>query len=178
MVLITVSSTTGSIIGTSRTGSLRLRDELRHFDLLGRLRQLEFGPLGSRTWKTGWVTPGRRTCYRLSLVLKTLSAPMKVLRADLAAKRINYTNNPLLHWALTNMAVEVDKNENIRPVKGTNKRQRIDPSEALIPAYTVLQVAVRGLQGTHLRSVTGGTAQLVAVAISGLYFGAVPGSPR
>ena len=70
---------------------------------------------------------------------KTLSAPMKVLRADLAAKRINYNNNPLLKWALTNMAVEVDKNENIRPVKGQNKRQRIDPAVALSIAYTVLQ---------------------------------------
>lgn len=70
---------------------------------------------------------------------KTLSAPMKVLKADLAAKRINYNNNPLLKWALTNLAVEVDKNENIRPVKGQNKRQRIDPAVALIIAYTVLQ---------------------------------------
>ena len=70
---------------------------------------------------------------------KTLSAPMKLLKADLAAKRINYNNNPLLKWALTNMAVEVDKNENIRPVKGQNKRQRIDPAVALSIAYTVLQ---------------------------------------
>jgi len=70
---------------------------------------------------------------------KTLSAPMKVLRADLAAKRINYNRNPLLLWALTNLAVEVDKNENIRPVKSQNKRQRIDPAVALIIAYTVLQ---------------------------------------
>jgi len=70
---------------------------------------------------------------------KTLSAPMKVLKADLAAKRINYNNNPLLKWALTNLAVEMDKNENIRPVKGQNKRQRIDPAVALIIAYTVLQ---------------------------------------
>ena len=70
---------------------------------------------------------------------KTLSAPMKLLKADLAAKRINYNRNPLLLWALTNLAVEVDKNENIRPVKGQNKRQRIDPAVALIIAYTVLQ---------------------------------------
>jgi len=70
---------------------------------------------------------------------KTLSAPMKELKADLASKRINYNNNPLLKWALTNLSVEVDKNENIRPVKGQNKRQRIDPAVALIIAYTVLQ---------------------------------------
>jgi len=70
---------------------------------------------------------------------KTLSAPMKVLKADLAAKRINYNRNPLLLWSLTNMAIAVDTNENIRPVKGQNKRQRIDPAVALIIAYTVLQ---------------------------------------
>lgn len=70
---------------------------------------------------------------------KTLSAPMKVLRADLAAKRINYNHNPLLLWALTNLAVEVDKNENIRPVKTADRRRRIDPAVALIIAYTVLQ---------------------------------------
>lgn len=70
---------------------------------------------------------------------KTLSAPMKELKADLGAKRINYNNNPILKWALTNLAVEVDKNENIRPVKGQNQRQRIDPAVALIIAYTVLQ---------------------------------------
>src|SRR5690606_36150718 len=70
---------------------------------------------------------------------KTLSAPMKLLRADLAAKRINYNRNPLLLWALTNLAVEVDKNENIRPVKTADRRRRIDPAVALIIAYTVLQ---------------------------------------
>jgi phage terminase large subunit-like protein len=69
---------------------------------------------------------------------KTLSAPMKLLKADLGSKRINYNNNPVLKWALTNLEVEVDKNENIRPVKGRNKRRRIDPAVALIIAYTVL----------------------------------------
>lgn len=70
---------------------------------------------------------------------KTLSAPMKELKADLAGHRVNYNRNPVLLWALTNMAVEVDKNENIRPIKGKNQRQRIDPAVALIIAYTVLQ---------------------------------------
>src|SRR5690606_34085021 len=70
---------------------------------------------------------------------KTLSAPMQLLKADLAAKRINSENSPLLRWALTNLAVEVDKNENIRPVKGQTARQRSAPAVALIVAYTVLQ---------------------------------------
>lgn len=68
---------------------------------------------------------------------KTLSAPMKELKADLMSKKIVYNNNPILKWALTNLQVEVDKNENIRPVKGRNKRQRIDPAVSLIIAYAV-----------------------------------------
>lgn len=69
---------------------------------------------------------------------KTLSAPMKELKADLSSKGINYNNNPLVKWALTNVAIEVDKNENIRPIKGKNQRQRIDPAVSLLIAYTVL----------------------------------------
>ncbi|MGE5585731.1 MAG: terminase large subunit [Bacillota bacterium] len=78
---------------------------------------------------------------------KTLSAPMKELKAELAGKRINYDNNPLLKWALTNLAVEVDKNENIRPVKGQNKRQRIDPAVALIIAFTVYRNNLEDYRG-------------------------------
>lgn len=81
----------------------------------------------------------KRNLLPVIMGAKTLSGPMKLLRSDLAAKRINYNNNPLLKWALTNLSIEVDKNENIRPVKGQNKRQRIDPAVALIIAYTVLQ---------------------------------------
>lgn len=79
-----------------------------------------------------------KTLIPVIMGAKTLSAPMKLLRADLGARRINYNNNPILKWALTNLEVEVDKNENIRPVKGRNKRQRIDPAVALIIAYTIL----------------------------------------
>jgi len=111
---------------------------------------MTYRPIGSATIH-GTAQPGfedmesrlgyerKRDLIPVIMGAKTLSAPMKELRADLGAKRINYNNNPLLKWALTNLAVEVDKNENIRPVKGTNKRQRIDPAVALIIAYTVFQ---------------------------------------
>lgn len=69
---------------------------------------------------------------------KTLSQPMKELGADLIAKRINYNNNPILKWCLTNTNVKRDENDNIRPVKGQNNRQRIDGAVSLLIAYTVL----------------------------------------
>lgn len=48
---------------------------------------------------------------------KTMSNPMKQLQADLEEKRVNYNNNPVLKWCLTNTAIKRDENDNIRPVK-------------------------------------------------------------
>lgn len=70
---------------------------------------------------------------------KTMSNPMKLLKADLIEKNINYNNNPILKWCLCNTAIKTDDNENIRPVKGRNKRARIDGAVSLIIAYCVLQ---------------------------------------
>ena len=79
-----------------------------------------------------------KTLLPVIMGAKTLSAPMRELRAELSGKKLNYNNNPLLKWALTNMSVETDKNENIRPIKGKNKRQRIDPAVSLIIAYVAM----------------------------------------
>lgn len=70
---------------------------------------------------------------------KTLSAPMKKLGADLESKLINYNNNPIDKWCLSNTAIEVDKNLNIQPCKTQNQRRRIDGTAALLNAYVVLQ---------------------------------------
>ena len=70
---------------------------------------------------------------------KTLSGPMKKLGADLGSKLINYNNNPITKWCLTNTSVEIDKNNNIQPAKGTSQRRRIDGTAAMLNAYVVLQ---------------------------------------
>lgn len=63
---------------------------------------------------------------------------MKELAAELESRSINYNDNPVLKWCLTNTSVKRDENDNIRPVKGQNSRQRIDGTVSLINAYTVL----------------------------------------
>jgi phage terminase large subunit-like protein len=69
---------------------------------------------------------------------RTMSQPMKELAAELDLKNVNYNNNPVLKWCLTNTSVKRDENDNIRPIKGANSRQRIDGTVSLIIAYTVL----------------------------------------
>lgn len=70
---------------------------------------------------------------------KTLSGPMYNLKADLVANTINYNNNPIDKWCLSNTAIEMDKNLNIQPTKTKNQRRRIDGTAALLNAYTILQ---------------------------------------
>lgn len=69
---------------------------------------------------------------------KTLSGPMKALGADLAAKKINYNNSPILKWNLSNVAIDVDKNGNIQPAKA-KQRKRIDGFAGLLNAYVTLE---------------------------------------
>ena len=120
----------------------------------------EYGIIGYWTGYDSWNSPAwvedmeNRLGYKnknnlLPVIMgaKTLSAPMKLLGADLSSKDIVYDNNPLMKWALTNVAIEVDKNENIRPIKGKHQRQRIDPAVALLIAYTVLQNNLEDYKG-------------------------------
>lgn len=69
---------------------------------------------------------------------KTLSLPMQQLGADLKAKKINYNNNPILKWCLTNTGVCEDRNGNIVPIKNQSAKQRIDGVASMLDAYVGL----------------------------------------
>ena len=69
---------------------------------------------------------------------KTLSLPMQNLGADLKAKKINYNNNPLLKWCISNTGIQEDRNGNIVPVKANSPKYRIDGLAALLDAYVGL----------------------------------------
>jgi phage terminase large subunit-like protein len=69
---------------------------------------------------------------------QTLSNPMKEMQMDLIEKKINYNNNPILKWNLSNVAIKSDENGNIRPVKNVSEKMRIDGAVSLLIAYSVL----------------------------------------
>lgn len=88
-----------------------------------------------------WIQEMKDTGFIMEEVIqgaRTMSNPMKELEADLKDKKVNYNNNPILKWCLLNTAIEVDKNDNIRPIKGRNQKQRIDGAVSLIDSYVVL----------------------------------------
>lgn len=98
--------------------------------------------IGYDPWNSQyWIQEMKDMGFNMVVVrqgAQTLSQPMKEMGADLSAKRINYNNNPILKWCLTNTNVKRDDNDNIRPVKGQSSRQRIDGAVSLLIAYTVL----------------------------------------
>ena len=69
---------------------------------------------------------------------KTLSLPTQNMGADLKAKRINYNNNPLLKWCLTNTSILTDRNGNIVPIKNQTAKRRIDGTASMLDAYVGL----------------------------------------
>ena len=64
---------------------------------------------------------------------------MKNLSAELSAKNVNYNNNPVLKWCMANVAVDVDRNDNIQPCKTSSPRKRIDGFASLLDAYVALE---------------------------------------
>lgn len=82
---------------------------------------------------------GKNAMIKVRQGIYTLSAPMKELKADLDAKKIIYNNNPIDKWCLSNTEIKTDINGNIQPIKGVDRRKRIDGAVALIIAYVVLK---------------------------------------
>ncbi|MEG1913104.1 MAG: terminase TerL endonuclease subunit [Cloacibacillus sp.] len=81
---------------------------------------------------------GKQTPEAVHQGKKTLSAPMKIMAADLECKLINYNNNPIMKWCLSNVSIDIDKNDNIQPCK-LDARKRIDGAAALLDAYVQLE---------------------------------------
>ncbi|MFK4353859.1 terminase large subunit [Bacillus sp. RC92] len=82
---------------------------------------------------------GKESMVPIAQGKQTLSSPMKLLGADLESKLVNYNNNAIDKWCLSNTAIAIDNNLNIQPNKTKNQRRRIDGTAALLNAYVVLQ---------------------------------------
>lgn len=82
---------------------------------------------------------GKESMVEVRQGKQTLSAPMKQLGADLSSKLVIYNNNPIDKWCFANTSVDIDKNDNIQPMKTSSPRKRIDGLAALLDAYVVFQ---------------------------------------
>lgn len=99
-----------------------------------------YDPWGSTYWTDEMKYEfGPNTMEAVIQGAKTFSIPMKNMKADFKAKKIIYNNNPIDKWCFSNTVIKQDENENIRPIKPSNQRKRIDGAMALIDAYVVYE---------------------------------------
>lgn len=70
---------------------------------------------------------------------KTFSTPLRRMKANLESKLVNYENNPILKWCLSNAAVTSDRNDNLALVKTSNPKRRIDGVASLMDAFIVYE---------------------------------------
>ncbi len=87
-----------------------------------------------------WITEMTENGFSMEQVAQgpfTWSQPMKEMGAALADKKVNYNNNPILKWCLSNTATKSTGTlDNIQPVKISDKR-RIDGAVSLLNAWVV-----------------------------------------
>ena len=81
---------------------------------------------------------GRKRLEEVRQGAKTLSAPMKQIRADFAAGRIVDNDNPVNQWCRMNVSVTSDRNDNILPCKANGASGRIDGFACELDAYIAL----------------------------------------
>jgi phage terminase large subunit-like protein len=65
---------------------------------------------------------------------KYLDPAMKELEAAVLSGRVHHTGDPVLAWAIGNVLVKPDANENVFPRKENNRISKIDPASALLNA--------------------------------------------
>lgn len=70
---------------------------------------------------------------------KTFSSPLKSMEVELKANKVNYQNNPILRWCLTNAKVNVDRNDNLSLIKTSKATKRIDGVASLMDAFIVYE---------------------------------------
>ena len=103
-------------------------------------RWIYYDPYSARYLVTAMHNQGFREdkclirCYQGS---KTLSVPFQRVEAELKAKKINYNNNPVVKWCMTNVAIKEDpRNKNPLPEKaGKNNTRKIDGFAVILDAF-------------------------------------------
>ena len=82
---------------------------------------------------------GAEVLERVNMNFSSLSNAMSVLESDLTLKRLNYGDNPVLKWCLSNTSIKLNNLGQMMPVKKFGSpKNRIDGAVALMVAYATL----------------------------------------
>lgn len=132
-------------VRTCKGNKISYRDVKAWFVEIQEQHDIYLSMIGYDSWSAAYFVEDMQDYFGKTAMIpviqgkKTLSQPMKNLGADLESNLIVYNNNPVDKWCLCNTAVDIDRNDNIQPIKTSKPRRRIDGTAALLDAYVVLQ---------------------------------------
>lgn len=132
-------------VRTCKGNKISYKDVKKWFVEIQEEKDIYLNMIGYDSWSAAYFVEDMQDYFGQSTMIpvvqgkKTLSQPMKNLGADLENNLIVYNNNPVDKWCLCNTAVDIDKNDNIQPIKTSKPRRRIDGTAALLDAYVVMQ---------------------------------------
>ena len=132
-------------VRTCKGNKISYKDVKAWFVEIQEKYDIYFYMIGYDSWSAAYFVEDMQEYFGKTAMIpiiqgkKTLSQPMKNLGADLENNLIVYNNNPVDKWCLCNTAVDIDRNDNIQPIKTSKPRRRIDGTAALLDAYVVLQ---------------------------------------
>ncbi|MDD4698939.1 MAG: terminase large subunit [Oscillospiraceae bacterium] len=130
------------VLSLSGYNKINYSDVTDWFDLV--VKELKIIPykIGYDEWNSSyWVQEMQQKGFDTVAVrqgYKSVSPAMKEMEADFRDKLINYNNNKLLFWCLTNTTAIFDAAGNIKFDKSSNKKKRIDGTASLYCGYRIL----------------------------------------
>ena len=105
--------------------------------LLGASKQYEIHTLGTDPWNSRMLTQrlmrGGVDVIEIAQNMAQMSPAMKTIERLLKSDKMTHEKNPVARWCFGNVAIAVDGNENIKPMKNKSY-ERIDVTVALINA--------------------------------------------
>lgn len=123
----------------------RIEDDIRDHDEQLGVTELGFDPYGATQLTNNLAEDGIK-CVEVPQRVQYLSEPMKMLEAYVKSGQFHHDDNPVLNWAMSNVVVKPDANENIFPRK-ERVENKIDPAVAIIIALS------RALMGEDTNSI-------------------------
>ncbi len=130
-----LTATAGGMIDQSYIERDILADTERHV-----ARELAFDPWGA-PGIIGNLQKEGLTVLTVALQARFLSSPMKWIDGLLACRRLHHNMDPVAAWAVSNVEVKPDQNDNWFPRKPASRAKKTDPAIALILAVSRAMVS-------------------------------------
>lgn len=121
--------------------NIEYSDLANYIDTFTKTTKCRVGWIYYDAWSSEYLvkeleTMGFSDCRKIQQGYKSLSLPMQELGAAFKGGLVNYQNNPITKWCISNTEQDTDGNGNIKPKKYQDKRSlKIEGASILITAW-------------------------------------------